>query len=103
LIRGLDWKGLVLKRQQPPRRRRPPEARRDGEGWLALLVVPLVVVCCGLGPLILVGIGTVGVGLLGGAAIGVLVLVAGVGAVVLRSRRKRTCPPGGLGIPGERR
>jgi hypothetical protein len=84
--------GIVLEtRPTDPDPTRLPPPRKRGDGWLAVLAVPLVIACCGLGPLLLVGIASVGAGLAGGAMIAAVVLAVGVGLIVVRTRRRRTC------------
>ena len=68
-----------------------------------MLLVPLAVLCCGLGPLLVVGVATVGASIFGGALIAVAVLAAGITVVAVRARRGRVGAPRGLGAPGDRR
>lgn len=70
----------------------PPKLRGAAKNGIAgLVVVAFAVVCCGALPLVAALASTLAIGAVLGVGAGILAIVAVVGAVAIRLRRRRAC------------
>ena len=77
-----------------------PEPSSDRTAWLAVGGVALAVICCA-GPALIAGgaLAALGGFFSSGSVIALGVLLVIVGFIAARSRRSRSCPPGGSRAP----